>query len=438
MKAKKRLSLALAATLVLTALAFPAAAHEGTDHDTAGSTEVSGGAMPVNAPAGTHDGGDGGMSHSPGTADAATSSDAPDKHAAAADHLHGLGLLHGVGTDAHGRPDLALDRALTRAEAFTLFVRLIGKEEEALGGDYAAPFTDLPAWATPYIGYAHAHGLTTGVSATKFHPEGIVTAPQYLTIILRGLGYRDGADADFEWNKAYALTDRLAITNGEYLAGNAEFTRADAAAASYAALSADFKDGSGSFIRQLVAAGAIDENAAIEAGLSPGTQSAVNAEGFSELIIDYSKLWTSDIAIKVGVPVKWYVYAVPGALPATGMACGKTIRIPGFKNADGVLWTDAYDQENGHITLVEGKNFVYEFTPTEVGDILFTCWMGPDCHVNYIHVTEDGSYTEERDSATEAEESGAIEASSSGMSHDGDARRARGIHLGYAFRNAAR
>ena len=67
------------------------------------------------------------------------------------------------------------------------------------------------------------------------------------------------------------------------------------------------------------------------------------------------------------------------------MGCERTIKIPGLG------WgTDSHNKNEGHLTLEEGKNFVYEFTPEETGDILFTCWMGSACHYNYIHVTSDG------------------------------------------------
>ena len=42
---------------------------------------------------------------------------------------------------------------------------------------------------------------------------------------------------------------------------------------------------------------------------------------------------------------------------------------------------------------MQGNNLVYEFTPNEEMDILFTCWMGSSCHKNHIRVTADGTYT---------------------------------------------
>jgi hypothetical protein len=121
------------------------------------------------------------------------------------------------------------------------------------------------------------------------------------------------------------------------------------------------------------------------AGEAAGDAASAAAPGVQELVTDYAGLWSSDaITVNAGAPVKWYVEAPPGSLPKKkGMACGKTIKIPGLG------WgTDTYNDAEGHLTLEEGRNLVYEFTPAEAGDILFTCWMGSECHYNYIHVID--------------------------------------------------
>ena len=160
----------------------------------------------------------------------------------AADTLHELGLFKGTGTDADGKPVFDLDRAPTRAEAVTMLVRLLGKESEAKSGSWTTPFTDVADWAKPYVGYAYANGLTTGVGKGLFGGGRPVTAAQYLTFVLRALGYESGTD--FSWDTAWTLTDALGITNGQYHAGtNNSFLRADAALVSVCALGAAAKDG---------------------------------------------------------------------------------------------------------------------------------------------------------------------------------------------------
>lgn len=130
----------------------------------------------------------------------------------AAQTLHELGLFKGTGTDAAGKPVFDLNRAPTRAEAVMMLVRQLGKEAEALAGSWEIPFTDVADWAKPYVGHAYANGLTTGVSETSFGGNQAVTAAQFLTFVLRALGYESGKD--FSWDSAWTLTDTLGMTSG--------------------------------------------------------------------------------------------------------------------------------------------------------------------------------------------------------------------------------
>ena len=171
---------------------------------------------------------------------------ADQEEIAAADVLYTLGLFKGTGTDAEGKPVYDLDRAPNRAEAVTMLVRLLGKEAEAQAGTWEIPFTDVADWAKPYVGYAYANGLTNGYDEKTFGGTDPVTAAQYLTFVLRALGYSSAEDGDFRWDAAWELTDRLQITRGEYGA-DTPFDRGDAVKVSYAALGAYLK-GEGRFL----------------------------------------------------------------------------------------------------------------------------------------------------------------------------------------------
>lgn len=161
---------------------------------------------------------------------------ATDEALDAADALHELGLFNGTGTNADGTPNYDLDRAPTRHEAVTMLVRLLGKEDEAKNGTWDIPFTDVADWAKPYVGYAYANGLTNGTSATTFGGGDTVTASQYLTFVLRALGYESGTD--FQWDKAWELSDQIGLTDGTYNAQTTEFVRGDVAMISESALNA--------------------------------------------------------------------------------------------------------------------------------------------------------------------------------------------------------
>ncbi|NLF80620.1 MAG: MBL fold metallo-hydrolase [Clostridia bacterium] len=173
---------------------------------------------------------------------------------AAAD-LYELGLFRGVGSKADGQPNFDLDRSPTRGEAVTMLVRLLGQDAAAKAGSWDTPFLDVDAWVAPYVGYAYANGLTLGISATSFGGNDPVTASQYLTFILRALGYDSGGD--FTWDNAWALTDSLGVTKGEYTAATGGFYRGDVAIISYRALAARLKDDTATLLDALYARGAI-------------------------------------------------------------------------------------------------------------------------------------------------------------------------------------
>lgn len=167
---------------------------------------------------------------------------------AAADALHELGLFSGTGTNPDGSPVYDLERTPTRSEAVTMLVRLLGKEEEAKAGSWETPFTDVDEWAKPYVGYAYANKLTTGTSETTFGGSMTVSSSQYLTFVLRALGYQSGTD--FQWDKAWELSDQLGITHGEYGA-DTPFTRGGVALISHASLSAHPKGSDKSLMEEL-------------------------------------------------------------------------------------------------------------------------------------------------------------------------------------------
>ena len=56
-------------------------------------------------------------------------------------------------------------------------VTMIGRAAEAFFGVTAQgdnPFTDVPDWAAPYVGYAAANGITQGVGNNLFDSNGVL------------------------------------------------------------------------------------------------------------------------------------------------------------------------------------------------------------------------------------------------------------------------
>ena len=173
----------------------------------------------------------------------------------AAEALHALGLVGGTGKNADGSVNFALGDKLTRAQAFVLVVRFVGAEKDATANVQKHPFTDVPAWANPYIGYVYANGITKGVSETKFDPDTEVSEAAFLTILLRVLGYDDGA-GDFKWNDPYTLAKSVGLCDAK---ANG-FNRGGAFVICYRALTAAVKSGD-SIADQLIAKGVFTKEA---------------------------------------------------------------------------------------------------------------------------------------------------------------------------------
>ncbi len=174
----------------------------------------------------------------------------------AAQALYELGLFSGVGNNADGTPNFDLDRTPTRQEAITMLVRLLGKEDVAKNEIWDIPFIDVDDWARPYIGYAYNNGLTSGISENAFGANDAVTASQYLTFILRALGYESGID--FQWDSAWELSDQIGLTDGQFNFETANFTRRDVAIVSNNALDVWYKDGSATLRYALFGPPAVD------------------------------------------------------------------------------------------------------------------------------------------------------------------------------------
>ena len=94
-----------------------------------------------------------------------------------------------------------LDNPLTRAEGVVMTLRILGKATEAEVTTVPITFTDVPDWARPYVAYAAQNGIASGYNATTFGANDAMTAAQFLTFVLRAMGYKEGED--FIWNKAY-------------------------------------------------------------------------------------------------------------------------------------------------------------------------------------------------------------------------------------------
>ncbi len=104
-----------------------------------------------------------------------------------ADTLYELGLFKG--TDK----GYELEKTFTREEAVTTLVRLLGEEKNLHKNTYNGVFDDVRRgrWSFNYVMYCYQNNVTKGTGANTFSPEKPVTAKEYITLIMRLLGYTD-------------------------------------------------------------------------------------------------------------------------------------------------------------------------------------------------------------------------------------------------------
>ena len=177
----------------------------------------------------------------------------------AAMRLYYLGILNGSGTNTNGSIDFALDRGLSRVEAAVFAVRLLGAEAEALKKHYEHPFTDVPAWASDYVGYIYNCGLLSDIDGELFLPAAAETAERFMSYMLYALGYRM-SEKDYTYFMAAEYTKGAGISN---ISTGEPLTRGAAVHAMYNTLRTTTKDSSLAYSYNLIKRGAISYNDAL-------------------------------------------------------------------------------------------------------------------------------------------------------------------------------
>ncbi len=157
-------------------------------------------------------------------------------YAGAVERLAGLGIIAGMG-DGTFQPD----GTFTRAQAAKIAVMLRGVKNAGTG---ATEFSDVPAthWASGWINLASGLGIIKGKGNGKFDPEGKVTHAEWLTMVLRVLGYGPQIDKMAWPAGALAKAALLGLDNGVNVVANLPASRAEVAVMSDNALTAEIVD----------------------------------------------------------------------------------------------------------------------------------------------------------------------------------------------------
>lgn len=165
-----------------------------------------------------------------------------------ANALNHLGLFLGTGQGYE------LDAKLDRSQSVMLLVRMLGKLETAEMGRDTNPFTDVPKWADKVVSYAYTNGLVKGYGPTIFGGKDTVSDYQYLTMVLRALGYDDSAETpDFNWRKSRELAKELKLVDST--ADDANFDRGSAVDIFWKALNTNCKGSTKTLAARLIEQG---------------------------------------------------------------------------------------------------------------------------------------------------------------------------------------
>jgi|GEM_PF-4028328 len=105
----------------------------------------------------------------------------------------------------------ALEALPTRIQGLVMLIRLTGNEEAALTETEDHPFTDIQPWADPYVTFANKKQWIKGVEEGRFGANDILTEQQYVTLLLRALGYTEEAE-DYQWETAEEFAANLGLS----------------------------------------------------------------------------------------------------------------------------------------------------------------------------------------------------------------------------------
>jgi len=138
-----------------------------------------------------------------GTIVAAPKSYSADQDVAVA--LSELNLFYGTGQG------FALEDIPKRIQGLVMLIRLTGNEAEAEAETSNHPFPDVAPWAEPYVAFAYRNQWIAGLEDGRFGSDDDLTEQQYVTLLLRALGYSEEA-GDFSWETAQEFAVDLGLS----------------------------------------------------------------------------------------------------------------------------------------------------------------------------------------------------------------------------------
>lgn len=155
-----------------------------------------------------------------------------------------------------------LKRTPNRLEMAVMFSRVLGAEQKAASSTLTTPFCDT-GWAYRYVAYLYHAGYIKGIGAGIYGGYNSVSAKDYITLMLRALGYSDER-GDFSWEDSLEYGLSLGVVS-EGIAQGASFSRGDMAEVTVYALHTNMKGTNTTLAEYLMRSGTISAKAYLEA-----------------------------------------------------------------------------------------------------------------------------------------------------------------------------
>ena len=118
------------------------------------------------------------------------------------DNVEAIDVLEAVGImigDENG--NFNPDQNVTRNEMAVVMANLM--EYNVASYKDTSPFTDVPAWAEPYVAACYTNGITSGYSDTVYGGSDTVTTAQAALMLMKALGYfQYASDFGSDWQLA--------------------------------------------------------------------------------------------------------------------------------------------------------------------------------------------------------------------------------------------
>ena len=265
----------------------------------------------------------------------------------AAEIVEDLGVLKGDSSE--GVSDAYLAKGTTRDQAAILYLRLIGKEDEAYAFEGEENFTDADqTWkaAQKALAYLKANPDLgwEGRPDGTFDPKAEISAQELYKVLLESLGYKQDAEDGFKWADVFTFAADKGLS---LIADVTDMTNNDVAIALVEVLKLTLKGSETTLIADLVAKGVVTEAAAEAAGLIGGAV-ALDVSGAVALNSKIVEVSLDTAATAKDVAAATFAVkdaaakeiAVTGAEVAPWSADGKSVLVTlGADTAVGTLYT---------------------------------------------------------------------------------------------------